>query len=896
VKHIFGFGRFFTAILAAACLGISSSSWAADFRIADIQIEGLQRVSPAPVFAALPVRAGDYADSEAVGSIMRELFATGFFTDIKVFHEGDVLIVRVYERPAISAVNLDGNKAIKSEQLEEVMEKNGLKEGEILKREILDGLVRELERQYVSQGRYSATVESEVIKQPNNQVEVNITIDEGDVAGIRHINIVGNDKFKDDQLLDLFESKDAGWLSWLTSNNRYAKERLTGDIEKLESFYLDRGYLDFKVVSSQVSLSDDKKAIFITLNIFEGDIYTVTGIEIAGDSVLPEAAIRRIILLKVGDTFAQNLMTSTSEYITSLLGNAGYINANVEGIPDKNVEDKTVKLTFLIDPQKRVYVRRINFQGNSRTSDEVLRREMRQMETASASNSRIEQGKVRLERLGYFKEVNIENIPVPGTEDQVDVQYTVEEQHSDSISASVGYSQGFGATVGANLQVNNWLGTGKRVGVSINYNRFQTSYNFSYTDPYFTPDGVSRGINLYYSTRDTDGLQNTASYATNTYGASITFGYPMTEVQRVNFGMGLNHLELIPGAFAAEEISSSFSQLDLSQYPYVLVNENDIPASLEPSANGIYQDFTLPIDYVTSATLIDTIRPGFVDSNGSKFDYASANLSWVRSTLNRGILATRGSFQSIGIEITSPSSGIEYFKIDLNGQYFQPITRHITLRLKGNLGYGDGYGDLDRLPFFKNYYGGGLGSVRGFESNSLGPRQSPRVQYDSAPTDFVATDSTGDGIADGFNSEGQAFILCDDTYLDTFSTFSRECSEGQLRLIVPNLGFNARSIGGNVSVEMSSELIFPVPFLDDQRSIQLAAFIDAGNVFDTECGQYQTNCFDLELNKFAASYGIGLTWISPLGPLTFSVAKPFQYNDFEDRYRSVFDFSVGAGF
>ena len=900
MKYTFRFGRVLPAILATASLVIASSTWAQGFRIGDIQIEGLQRVSPAPVFAALPVVAGDYADSESVAAIMRALFATGFFTDIKVLHEGDVLIVRVFERPAISAVNLDGNKAIKSEQLETVMQDNGLKQGEILKREVLDGLVRELERQYVSQGRYSAAVEPEIVSQPNNQVEVNINIDEGDVAGIQHINIVGNKVFSDDELIGLFESKKAGWLSWITSDNRYAKERLTGDIEKLESFYLDRGYLDFNVVSTQVSLSPDKKSIFITLNVSEGEIYTVTDIEIAGDPVLPEETVKRLVLLRSGETFAQNLMTSTSEYITSLLGNAGYTNAKVEGIPDKNTEDKTVKVTFFIDPQKRVYVRRVMFRGNSRTSDEVLRREMRQMEAASASNSRIEQGKVRLERLGFFKEVNVENIPVPGTEDQVDVQYTVEEQHSDSISASLGYSQGYGATVGANLQVNNWLGTGKKVGIGINYNKYQTSYNFSYTDPYFTPDGVSRGISLYYRKRDTDGLQNTASYATNSYGLNLTFGYPMTEVQRVNFGVGLNHLEIIPGNYVMEEISSSFNQLDLSRYPYLYVNEDDIPTSLDPDGNGLLEDIALPIDYVTQPMLTDYIEPGFVDKHGNEFNYASGNLSWVRSTLNRGILATRGNFQSVSLEVTSPASGLEYYKFELKGQYFQPVTRNLTLRLKGNIGYGDGYGDMDRLPFFENFYGGGFGSVRGFESNSLGPRQTPVIQYDTTATEYVAVDINGDGIADSSIPRGEAVILCDedrrDLLLQSGRLVSRECEEGKLRLSVPDLGYNIRSIGGNFIVEMSTELIFPIPFIDDQRSMQMAAFVDAGNVFDTECGRYQANCFSFGFDRLAASYGLGMTWISPMGPLTFSVAKPFQYNDFEYQQRETFQFSFGSGF
>lgn len=894
MKYIFRFVQPSAVTLLFGLLCNSLITRAESFQITDIQVEGLQRVSPAPIFSALPIQAGDYADSEAIASTMSSLFDTGFFTDIKVLREGNVLIVRVFERPAINAVNLDGNKAIKSEQLEEVMEDNGLKQGEILKRQVLDGLVRELERQYVSQGRYSASVETEIVPKPNNQVEVNINIDEGKVAGIRHINIVGNEKFSESELIDLFESKEAGWLSWLTSNNRYAKERLKGDIEKLESFYLDRGYLDFEVVSSQVSLSSDKKNIFITLNISEGETYTVTEIDIAGDPVLPESTVRRLVLLRENQIFAQNLMTATSEYISSLLGNAGYTNAEVEGIPEKNPDDNTVKVTFFIDPKQRVYVRRILFKGNARTSDEVLRREMRQMESASASNSRIEQGKVRLERLGYFKEVNVENVPVPGSEDQVDVEYSVDEQHSDSISASVGYSQSIGATIGANLQVNNWLGTGKKVGINVNYSRFQTLYSFSYTDPYFTPDGVSRGISLYYQKTDTRVISSRARYGTNRYGVDLTFGYPVTEVQRLNFGVGYNHLEIIAGAFAAEEIRSNFRQLNINEFPYVYVSDSDVSRVQEELfQDAFFDDISLPVDFVEEDMLVNNVEPGFVDRYGDVFDTITGNISWVRSTLNRGILATRGNFQSASLEVTAPGSELQYYKIELKGQYFQPLSRLFTLRFRGNLGYGNGYGDMGRLPFFENFNGGGFGSVRGFERSSLGPRQSPTLNYLFEPTDYTAIDTNGDGVLDNYSSSGQAPILCSG---NESGGSSSGCTPGQLLFNVPVVTSNVRSIGGNILVEMSTELLFPVPFLKDQRSVQLAAFVDAGNVFDSSCGLYQTSCSDFDLSKLAATYGLGMTWISPMGPLTFSISKPFQATEFEIEQREAFQFSFGAGF
>ncbi len=884
------------ASLSLLCGGLAVSAQAADFKIADIQIEGLQRVSPGPVFAALPVQAGDFADGGTVASIMRSLFATGFFSDIQVLHEGGVLIVRVTERPSISEVTLDGNKAIKTEQLEEVMKDNGLKEGEILKRDVLDGLMRELERQYVAQGRYSAKVEPTIEDKPNNQVAVAINIDEGKVAGILHINVVGNKTFSDKELTKSFESKKRGWLSWLTSNNRYAKERLKGDIEKLESFYLDRGYLDFKLVSSQVSLSPDKRNIYITLNVHEGEVYTVNALEVAGDPILPLDVVTSLIQLQKGEKFAQNLMTGTSEYITELLGNAGYTNAKVEGIPEKNEKDKTVKVTFFVDPKERVYVRRVLFKGNARTQDDVLRRETRQMESASASKSRIEQGKIRLERLGYFKEVKTENIPVPGTEDQIDVQYTVEEQHSDSISASIGYSQGIGASVGANLQVNNWLGTGKQVGVNLSYDEYRTLYSFSYVDPYFTPDGVSRGISLFYQTIDNDVLGAT-NYNTNSYGANLTFGYPVSEVQRINLGLGYSFLEVLPGFYPAEEIKTGFLQPDLSAYPYVAITESEqdkLVAALQDTGSEFFTEYSAPLVPVNNSMLFDKNKPGFVDLYGSEFHSTSASIGWLRNTLNRGILATRGNMQSVNLEVTAPESDLQYYKLEMKGQYFQPITNDFVLRLKGNFSYGDGYGDMDRLPFFENFYAGGFGSVRGFERSSLGPRPSPTLRYDTSPTDVVPFDSDGDGVFDAFDTAGSALVLCESDGVRRFGFSQVECQQGKAQLAYSPAVFGTRSIGGNMLVELSSELIFPIPFLDDQRSVQTALFVDAGNVFDTECGPYQANCYRFEWDKLSASYGVGLSWISPMGPLTFSVAKPFQFNSFDER--ETFQFSFGSGF
>jgi len=489
-------------VSCALLLLFAVSAEAEPFHIDDIRVQGLQRVSAGTVFAALPVKVGEQIEETDIQRMTRALFRTGYFEDIAIGRDGNVLVVAVSERPAISSIEIDGNKAIKTDDLMRGLTDNGLSEGQIFKRATLEGLTQELERQYVAQGRYSASVKADVEQLPQNQVNIKINVDEGSVAKIRHVNIVGNHAFSEEELLDLFELGVGGWFSWFSSKNKYSKEKLSGDLERLESFYLDRGYLKFSVDSTQVSLSPSKDSVYITLNITEGDVYKVSEVELAGDLVVDEDAIRRLILVREDQDFSQVLMTTSSEYITRRLGNEGYTFAEVNGIPERNDDDKTVKVTFFVDPGKRAYVRRIDFRGNTRTADEVLRREMRQMEGGSASTADIEQSKVRLERLGFFKEVNVDTQEVPGSSDLVDVEYTVEEQPSGSIGASIGYAEGTGTTFGASVQQDNWFGSGKSIGFSLSTNQYQTLYSFNYNDPYYTPDGVSRGFSVFYRERD----------------------------------------------------------------------------------------------------------------------------------------------------------------------------------------------------------------------------------------------------------------------------------------------------------------------------------------------------------------------------------------------------------
>ena len=851
------------------------AAFAQEFRVQDIRVEGLQRVSAGTVFAALPVQIGDTLDSVAIQEATRALFKSGYFADIQIAREGAVLIILVRERPAISAISIEGNKAIKTEDLMQGLNDNGLSEGQIFKRATLQGLTQELQRQYVAQGRYGASVETTVEDLPRNQVKLNIEVDEGQVAAIKHINIVGNSAFDDEQLKDLFELKSTGMLSWLNGNDKYAREKLSGDLERLESYYLDRGYLRFSIDSTQVSLSPDRESVYITVNITEGEVFTVSEVDLAGDPVVGEDQIRPLVLMREGQTFSQVLMTTTSDYITKRLGNEGYTFAEVRGIPELDDGENTVKVTFFIDPGKRAYVRRIEFRGNTKTADNVLRREMRQMEGASASTARIEHSKVRLERLGFFKGVTVDTVEVPGTADQVDVEYSVEEQPSGSIGASLGYADGSGLVLGANVTQDNWFGTGKQVGFSISNSQFQTVYSFNYTDPYFTPDGVSRGFNVFFRERDFSEF-NLSTFTTDSYGASVNFGYPISEIERLGFSFGYSNITIQTGDFAVQEIIGSPRLNPAIQFA---VDEEEYEQAFEDRCfdedDGRQAcdltDIKLALDDLPASTFTDS-PVGFIDENGDNFNSYSFTLSWAQSTLNRGRMATRGASQRLSLEVALPGGDLEFYKLIYNAQYFQPLTRSLTLRLRTRLGWADSYGATSELPFFEHFYGGGFGSVRGFERNTLGPRSSPSVVY-SRPQGTV------------FDDAGR-FIGGDDDVVYLLNE--------QGRIDTDIIGDDDDPFGGNVLVEMGAEVLFPLPFIKDQRSIQSAFFLDAGNIFDTNCGATQLNCFDVDLNKLSASVGVGVTWITGFGPMTFSLSKPVRENEFDET--KIFDFSLGTNF
>ncbi len=873
--------------IAALLLGLflSMSSFADEFRVTDIRVEGLQRVSAGTVFSALPIRVGDTLSQIGIQRATRELFRVGLFADISIGRDDGVLVIIVKERPAINEVVIEGNKVIKTDQLMESLTDNGLSEGQIYQSATLDGISQSLTREYIAQGRYGASVKIDIEDLPRNQVKVNIEVDEGEVAKIRKINIIGNTVFTNEILTEKFELTTPGWFSWLLGDDKYNKEKLTGDIERLESYYLDRGYLAFTVDSTQVTLSPDLAHVFITVNISEGDVYTVDTVELAGDPAISEEHIKRMFMVKSGQTFSQSLMTATSEIITNRLGNEGYTFAEVEGIPERNDEDGTVKVTFFINPGKRAYVRRINFRGNTTTVDEVLRREMRQMEGGAASNAQIEHSKIRLERLGFFKEVTVDTVEVPGIPDQVDVDFTVEEQPSGSMGLQFGYGEFYGLTISANIQENNWLGTGKQVGVSVSNSKFQTAYNFNYNDPYFTNDGVSRGFNVYFSSSDFSQV-NVAGFNKDVFGGLVRFGYPISDVERLSFNLGFRNQTIKPHSFSSREITRPFIDLDSAEY----INQDELVDFLSRSISGVDS----PVGTYEPIPVTEDIlgEPGFLDVHGLVFNDLVAGLSWRKSTLNRGVLATRGASQTLNVDVALPGGDLEYYRLTYDAQYYKRLTNALTLKFRGRLGYAESYGGTSELPFFEHFYAGGFGSVRGFERNSLGPRPSALDTYYSTPTAW--DDINGDGYIDNTETSNSQFILCEDASIGAIPA-NGVCRPGELvTQVVGAISENTTSFGGNFLFEASTSILFPLPFIEDQRSFQASLFVDAGNVFDSNCNIGQANCYDFSWDKLSIAAGIGLTWISSFGPMSFSLTEPIQTNPL-DREKS-FNFTMGNTF
>lgn len=865
------------------------------FTISDIRIEGLQRISSGVVFNVLPVSIGDTVNNVDLRTALRGVFATGNFEDVRIARDQDVLVVQVVERPSISEINIEGNKAIKTEQLLDGLKSSGLHEGQVLLRATLEGMRKELLRQYVGQGRYDASIITEVVQQPRNRVAVEITVDEGTVSRIKHIDFIGNKRYSDDDLRDLMELRDSGWFLWMNGKNKYSKEKFESDISNIETFYFDAGYAKFRIIDAQVSISPDKKGVYLSISVDEGDQYTFGDVAFSGDLVLPVEQYEPFLTALEGQGFTQTVLSDYEEAFTNAAGNIGYTFAEVTARLDIQDDDKTVDVKFFIDPGRRTYVNRIDFKGHHKSKDEVLRRELRQFEMAPASNAKIEQGRVRLNRLGFFKEVEVDTQPTPGTDDMVDVLYTVEEQASGSISASLGYAQDSGVLLGASLQQNNFLGTGSQVGIGINRSDFQSSINFSYTDPYYTEDGVSRGFSVFYRETNFDEI-NVSSFSTDSYGASINFGYPLSELERLSFSLGYQNTDIETGPFAVQEITTTPNALfDTRQV-------NPLAGNLLLDGSGNRQLFSgAPIVSQTSLDARDFLPAGtgFLDIHGSEFDIFSFNVGYIRSTLNRGVLATRGAQQRLNLELAVPGGDLEYYKLSYEGQVFVPLTKSLTMRFSTKIGFGDGYGDTQGLPFFENFYGGGFGSVRGYKSNTLGPQSTPANILNTGVHDSNgdgAINALDDGIVQAFDANGAPIL--DGNGAPTFVTDGT--STAQVYFLNADGSLSSRPaddndpFGGNLMVLGSAELLFPLPFIKDQRSLRSVFFVDAGNIFSTNCGVNQVACTDFDAGELRYSVGFGLNWITGFGPLSFSLGKALNESATDER--EFFQFSLGQSF
>lgn len=734
------------------------------FTVTDIRVEGLQRIAPGTVFSYLPIKTGENFDETRSVDAVRALFKTGFFKDVRIEHDQGVLVVVVQERPAISSIEITGNKDIESEPLLKSLKDIGFAEGRVFDRSLLDKVEQELQRQYFSRGKYGVKIVTTVNPLERNRVGINIDVSEGRAARIKKISIVGNKVFDDKVLLDDFQLSTPTLLSFYTGVDQYSKQKLSGDLETLRSYYLDRGYINFNIDSTQVSITPDKNDIYITINVTEGEQFRVKEVRLAGDLVVESETLFPLVDLNPGDVFSRKHVTETVSKISEKLGDQGYAFANVNTIPEVDQDTKDVVVTFFVDPGKRVYVHRINMVGNTRTRDEVLRREMRQMEGGWFSTSAVERSKVRLDRLGYFEEVNVETPTVPGTNDQIDVNYSVTERPSGNLQVGLGFSQSSGLLLNASVTQDNFLGSGKRVSFSFNNSDVNTIYSFNYLNPYYTIDGISRGFGAFYRSTDA-GQANLSNYSSNTLGGNVSYGIPINEFDGVRLNVEYENLDLNTTTFSSQEI----------------------------------QDF--------------------ITENGNQFDTIKLTGGWSHDSRNRAIFPDRGSSQRATAEVTVPGLDLQFYKLIYEQQTYVPLTKSFTLLLNGEVGYGDGYGNLNELPFFEDFFAGGVRSVRGFKDNTLGPR-----------------DSLGDPLGGG------------------------------LRVV------------GNV------EILFPPPFFTKINSFRISTFLDVGNVY--------AGFNDFDAADLRYSTGIGATWLSPLGALSFSLAKTL--NDKAGDETQFFQFTIGT--
>jgi outer membrane protein insertion porin family len=785
-----------SALAAALLLSFQASAFNA-FQIKDIRVEGIQRTEAGTVFSYLPVKVGETLTQEAATKAIQALYATGFFKDVRLENLDGVLVVMVEERPAIAQIEFNGMKEFPQDEIKTGLKQLGLAEGRILDKSLLDKAEQELKRQYFNRGLYSVQVKTNLSPLERNRTAITFDIDEGEAAKIRSINIVGAKVFKEKDLLDLFSLRTPGWMTWFSKSDQYSKQKLSADLEVLRSHYLNQGYLEFRIDSTQVSITPDKKDIYLTVNLSEGDKYTISEIKVAGELPVPEAELKPLITVKSGDAFSREQLNASIKKIGDRLGNEGYAFANVNAAPQLDKDKKQVAFTFLVDPGRKVYINRINIAGNNKTQDEVIRREMRQMEGAWYATDKINRSRERVEKLSYFKDVTIETPAVPGTNDQVDLNLNVTEQSTGNMMLGAGFSSSDGLVLSGGISQNNLFGTGNRLSLQMNSGSINTHYSLSYTQPYFTQDGISLGYDLYRKDVDTQDSDSVVEYSTSTIGAGIRMSVPISEFDAINLGAAIEQYSLDLNASAPDHMID-------------FVTNN--------GGSTVYDTSTDP----------DTFRSGKVTTTSLRLE-----AGWSRDSRDSFLYPTKGSFQKAHAEMGTPLGDLQYYKLSYQYQWLRPVLGNSTLLLNGEFGWGGGLDGQD-MPFFRNFYAGGIGSVRGFANGTLGPKVKNPVTNE------------------------------------------------------------IMSIGGDKRLVGNAELMFPFPGSGNDRSLRMSVFLDVGAVWGPNGDDTYGDFKNISLSNLRASTGLAVTWFSPMGPIKLSLAKPLR--KMENDEEEMFQFQMGQIF